>query len=82
MDERKSRRYVSKQKAQTEYNTYLPMPFSKVPSGHGKHFSLPLTAAKVPGEQDLHCEAEVEPVASPKVPGEQDVQLTPPATSW
>ena len=82
---------VCKQKAQTfwrrskktkVYDTYLPLTFSKLPSGHGAHFSLPSTAAKVPGEQDLHCEAEAEPVASAKVPGEQDVQLTPPATSW
>ena len=43
------------------YDTYLPLTFSKLPSGHGAHFSLPSTAAKVPGEQDLHCEAEVEP---------------------
>ena len=61
------------------YDTYLPLTFSKLPSGHGAHFSLPSTAAKVPGEQDLH---KVEPVASAKVPGEQGVQLTPPATSW
>ena len=74
--------FETQQKKTKVYDTYLPLTFSKLPSGHGAHFSLPSTAAKVPGEQDLHCEAEVEPVASAKVPGEQDVQLTPPATSW
>ena len=51
------------------------MTFSKLPSGHGKHISLPLKAAKVPGEQDLHCEPEVEPVALAKVPGEQEIHV-------
>ena len=80
--EEKAQTFLRRSKKGQKYDTYLPMTFSKLPSGHGKHFSLPVTAAKVPGEQDLHCEAEVEPVASPKVPGEQEVQLTPPATSW
>ena len=75
----KQKVFETQQKKTKVYDTYLPLTFSKLPSGHGAHFSLPSTAAKVPGEQDLH---KVEPVASAKVPGEQDVQLTPPATSW
>ena len=30
-----------KKKKTKVYDTYLPVTFSKLPSGHGKHFSLP-----------------------------------------
>ena len=84
---------VCKQKAQTflkrskkktkVYDTYLPLTFSKLPSGHGSHAELPNSLAKVPATHCLHCEADERPVASAKEPaGHEPVQLVPPAATW